>query len=702
MAEVAAEDVNAGNEHTIEQRSTPSSPPSTPSQTDEVLYCHFIPQKEFVEKGTPWIIHTKAKCYVCSTVNFESMAMMRTAGPGGEAPDPVVCHCGVSRHHLRLEGYVSMSKENTPHPVATIRSHRESTLANIPAMQQKLNGLEANIKELNKKNKSQALALKANHEDHSKLRATINDWKKKLAEREEKLDSALSATRATQAKLQQKELQVNQMQEQLQALREGGSNGGGRARQQNNPTATKHENVLQKMVKLQAEVNLWKAKAESQEAARGRLEVTTQDLRKQLEDALAKTGTAASRTSSSSKQPHSPAEKPENTQKLGKLQAEMNMWKAKAESQGAARGRLEATVQDLRKQLEDASTKAGTPASRTSPSSKRPRRRKNKISQKTLYASADVAESDQQGAATDSEEECADAAADALHDSNVEGDVVEDLIDDRTAVHAAADGGAAASASASESESAAPSSPAPAAPAPAPAHVESNEAEKRLELDADVEENLSSPRDGAGSSSRGSSAASTPVPARALRAAAGEGDGNTQAGESTVLQVDGALVRLAPSGPPATLGGSYLSRRQPLSTLDGRGVTAADLIRQAQQRRATASTVNSQPIVPATTSGAGNPANAAIAESWGPGGSAYGLAHTNIMQSRGGAIGLRGPSSTGANLQGRSQPVKNWGGNPFGGAGGSSAQSPGLAVLGTSTAWTPIVAGGVQFRGRRR
>ena len=80
----AAEDVNADNEHTIEQRSTPSSPPSTPSKADEVLYCHFIPKKEFVEKGTPWIIHTSAKCYVCATVNFESMAMMRTAGPGGE------------------------------------------------------------------------------------------------------------------------------------------------------------------------------------------------------------------------------------------------------------------------------------------------------------------------------------------------------------------------------------------------------------------------------------------------------------------------------------------------------------------------------------------------------------------------------------------------------------------------------------------
>ena len=656
---MAAEDVNAGNEHTIEQRSTPSSPPSTPSQTDEVLYCHFIPQKEFVEKGTPWIIHTKAKCYVCSTVNFESMAMMRTAGPGGEAPDPVVCHCGVSRHHLRLEGYVSMSKENTPHPVATIRSHRESTLANIPAMEQKLKALEADIKELNKKNKSQALTLKANHEDHTKLRATNSEWKKKLAEQEEKLGSALSGTRAAQAKLQQKELLVNQMQEQLQALRG-----------QDKFATAKQE----KLVKLQAEVNMWKAKA----------------------------ATAASRTSPSSKRPNSAAEKPENTQQMGKLQAEVNMWKAKAESQGAARGRLEATVQDLRKQLADASTKVGAAGNRTSPSSKRPRRRKNKVSQKIMYALADAGGSDQQDAATDSEEESVDAAADGLPDSNTEGDVAGDMIDGTTAAHAPAAAAAAAGTTVAAAAPAAAPAAAAAAPAPAPAHVGQNEAEERLELDAEVEEKLSSPRDGAGSSSRGSSASSTPVPARAVRAAAGEGDGNTQASESTVMQVDGALVRLAPSGPPATLGGSYLSRRQPPSTLDGRGVTAADLIRQAQQRRATASTGNSQSIAPASTSGAGDPAHAAIGGTRGPVRSGHGLAQNNIMQPRGGAIGLRGPSSTGANLQARTQPAKNWGGNPFGGAGGSTAQSPGLAVLGTSTTWTPIVAGGVQFRGRRR
>ena len=58
--------------------------------------------------------------------------MMRTAGPGGEAPNPAVCNCGVSRHHLRLEGYVSMSATDTPHPVATIKSHRQTTLANLP------------------------------------------------------------------------------------------------------------------------------------------------------------------------------------------------------------------------------------------------------------------------------------------------------------------------------------------------------------------------------------------------------------------------------------------------------------------------------------------------------------------------------------------------------------------------------------------
>jgi hypothetical protein len=86
-----------GSDHTISERVSvtpePTAPVDTPAK-DSVLYCHFIPKKEFVEKGTPWIIHTATKCHVISTVNFESMAMMRTAGPGGEAPDPVVCHCG--------------------------------------------------------------------------------------------------------------------------------------------------------------------------------------------------------------------------------------------------------------------------------------------------------------------------------------------------------------------------------------------------------------------------------------------------------------------------------------------------------------------------------------------------------------------------------------------------------------------------------
>jgi hypothetical protein len=614
MAEV---DVNAGNVHTIEQRSTPSSPPSTPSETDEVLYCHFIPKKEFVEKGTPWIIHTTAKCYVCSTVNFESMAMMRTAGPGGEAPDPVVCKCGVSRHHLRLEGYVSMSQENTPHPVATIRSHRQSTLANIPAMEQKLKCLESDIKDMNKKNKSQALKLKANHEDHSKLRATNSDWKKKLAEREEKLSSAQTATRAVQAKLQQKELLVNEMTQQLQSLREGSAVGGGRAQ------------------------------------------------RKQQEKAA--------------------AAKQEAKQKLNKLQAEASMWKAKAESQGVARGRLEATVQDLRKQLEDALAQAGKSASPLSQEDancqQNPGCRANEISQKSSHRSADAGESDPQDVSTDSELDPVADAAEVLptNYSKTEGDAAEDVTDGIAVVAAA----------------------------PPAAHVEEDEAEKRLQLDAAaVEEKLMSPRD--------CSRADSSVEAGAVRDTAGAGEPSTEAGASTQigtrtsLQQDGPLVQLARSGPPVTLGGSSFTRRQPAATLDGRGVTAADMMRQAQQRRAAtmSSSGTSQPTVAASMSGPGA-TSAATAGTWGAGRSAHGLAGGSAGA---GAIGLRGPSSTGANLHARPQAMNNWGGNPFGSAGAaSSKQTPGgLTVLGSSAAgptnstWTPIVAGGMQFRGRRR
>eukprot|EP01043_Picozoa_sp_COSAG02_P021041 COSAG02_NODE_1056_length_14925_cov_84.064212_5_plen_605_part_00 len=593
-------DVNAENVHTIEQRSTPSSPPSTPSKADEVLYCHFIPKKEFVEKGTPWIIHTTAKCYVCSTVNFESMAMMRTAGPGGEAPDPVVCKCGVSRHHLRLEGYVTMSQENTPHPVATIRSHRQSTLANIPAMEQKLKCLESDIKDLTKKNKTQALKLKANHEDHSKLRSTNNDWKKKLADREEKLSSAQTATRAVQAKLQQKELLVNEMTQQLQSLRESSGNGGGRAqRKQQEKAAAAKQEAKQKLCKLQAEASIWKAKAESQGAARGRLEATVQDLRQQLENTLAKVGKSASRL---------PSQEGTNSQE-----------------------------------------KTGC--------------HDNEIGQKSSQGSADAGESDTQDVSTDSELDPVVDADRVLIDSKTESSVAEDVTCDDTA---AAD------------------------TAPPPAHVEEDETEKRVELDvAAVEEKLMSPRDSAGVDSNVEAGE---------RAGAGA---STQIGTRTSLQLDGAPVQLARSGPPATLGGSSLTRRPAATTLDGRGVTAADMMRQAQQRRAAnmPSSGKSQPTVAANISSA---AKAGTGATWSTGRSSHGLAGA-------GAIGLRGPSSIGANLHGRPQAMKNWGGNPFGSAGAaSSKQTPSLAVLGSPAAgganstWTPIVAGGLQFRGRRR
>ena len=359
------------------------------------------------------------------------------------------------------------------------------------------------------------------------------------------------------------------------------------------------------------------------------------------------------------------AAKQDAKQKLGKLQAEASMWKAKAESQGAARGRLEVTVQDLRQQLEDALAKVGKSASRLpsqegTSSQKKLGCHDNEIGQKISHGSADAGESDPQDVSTDSELDPVTDAANVLTDSKIESSVAEDVTCDDTAA---------------------------AGTAPLPAHVQEEEAEKRVELDgAAVEEKLMSPRDSAGVDS---------FLAAGERAGAGA---STQIGTS--LQLDGAPVQLARSGPPATLGGSSLTRRPAATTLDGRGVTAADMMRQAQQRRAAnkPSSGNSQPTV-ANLSGA---ANAGTGATWSAGRSTHGLAGA-------GAIGLRGPSSVGANLQRRPQAMKNWGGNPFGSAGAaSSKQTPGLAVLGSSAAggvnstWTPIVAGGLQFRGRRR
>eukprot|EP01046_Picozoa_sp_COSAG06_P044161 COSAG06_NODE_5906_length_3218_cov_9.177300_2_plen_646_part_00 len=642
----AAEDVNADNEHTIEQRSTPSSPPSTPSKADEVLYCHFIPKKEFVEKGTPWIIHTSAKCYVCATVNFESMAMMRTAGPGGEAPDPVVCKCGVSRHHLRLEGYVSMSQENTPHPVATIRSHRESTLANVPAMEQKLKDHEASIKELNKKNKTQALKLKGNHEDNSKLRGVNSEWKKKLAEQSETLSRAQTATRAAQTKVQQKELLLNQMQQQLQALREGGGNGGGgRAqRKQQEKAAAKHQDVQNQIERLQAEAKKWRAQAESQGVARGRLQTQVTDLRHKLEQALTK--------------------------------AEQNA------SRPASRG------------------------SGTASPSKRPRSRSSKkIRQKSLSASsadATTPEASEEGAAADGVEVSTDSELDIAGDS---------LLLDHSAAAGVEGVGVTTTESAESASRVADESPEPDTVASAEEEQPQEEQEKEeaeaarwLEEEPAPEVELVSPPEGTVSDTGA--------------AAAAAGGGETAVAGSTLSSqpADRPPVKVPPSGPPVTIGAAYTTPQQSTSlaaancnSLDGRGVTAADLMRQRQQRRAAtgAGAVGSQANANASSAAA---ASAAIAGTWGAGRSTHGLAKS-------GAVGLRGPSSTGANLhnsqhnsqQGHSQ--KNWGGNPFGSGGGGGAAGAGLSVSGVvmgrpavsgANGWHPIIAGGVQFRGRRR
>jgi hypothetical protein len=215
-----------GSEHTIaEQSGEGPSPPASPEE-DTVMYCHFIPKKEYVEKGTPWIIHTPTKCHVCATVHFESMAMMRTAGPGGEAPDPVVCHCGVSRHHLRVEGYVTMSDESTPHPKATIRSHRPS-IVNVPEMQAKIAGFEASLKGSKSATNKGLQKIRSEREVSAALRAKHAELQRAAEARAAALAKAEQAAAQAKRKLKEKELQRDGLARECKELRRIHRNKGG-------------------------------------------------------------------------------------------------------------------------------------------------------------------------------------------------------------------------------------------------------------------------------------------------------------------------------------------------------------------------------------------------------------------------------------------------------------------------------------------
>lgn len=155
------------------------------------------------------------------------MAMMRTAGPGGEAPDPVVCKCGVSRHHLRLEGYVTMSATDTAHPVATIKSHRQSALANLPQMEKDMCKLTADLQAEKQKTNSQAKKLHSEHEQQKKLRADKSGMKKKLQEQEQTVAQEKEENKRVRALLKQKEGVLHEL---MQSATNGNAGDGGKKR----------------------------------------------------------------------------------------------------------------------------------------------------------------------------------------------------------------------------------------------------------------------------------------------------------------------------------------------------------------------------------------------------------------------------------------------------------------------------------------
>lgn len=87
--------------------STKALPPLE-EQEDGPMYVHFLPRKEYLEAGTPWIVHSRYGCHPVAHVQFESVQRMTT----GEGQPPVaVCKCGVSNHHLQVSGVLRGYRE---------------------------------------------------------------------------------------------------------------------------------------------------------------------------------------------------------------------------------------------------------------------------------------------------------------------------------------------------------------------------------------------------------------------------------------------------------------------------------------------------------------------------------------------------------------------------------------------------------------
>lgn len=122
-----ADDENQGSPKKAKKEKPPPPPPPT---EDSQLYVHFIPGKEAFEAGTPWIVHSRGGCFRVGRVEFESVAGMSTdekAPKIGSAE--AVCKCGVSNHHLAVQGVVRVEKKTIPEfgdrQVAIIRSVKD-------------------------------------------------------------------------------------------------------------------------------------------------------------------------------------------------------------------------------------------------------------------------------------------------------------------------------------------------------------------------------------------------------------------------------------------------------------------------------------------------------------------------------------------------------------------------------------------------
>ena len=70
-------------DHTIVEATEPL--PAQKDQEDGPLYVHFLPRKEYLAAGTPWIVHSRYGCHPVAHVQFESVLGMTT----GEGQPPV-------------------------------------------------------------------------------------------------------------------------------------------------------------------------------------------------------------------------------------------------------------------------------------------------------------------------------------------------------------------------------------------------------------------------------------------------------------------------------------------------------------------------------------------------------------------------------------------------------------------------------------